>query len=73
MKGMSQVHVARLMGLASSSQLSRFERSERNPTLKQVFQLSAILNRQVTDLYYDIFSEEREKIIKKLNIETKNK
>jgi len=72
-KGLSQVQVASLMGLTSSSQLSRWENSQRLPPLRKAIQLSVLYNRLVTDLFFDIFDEEREKLIKKQNNETKNK
>ena len=63
MAGFSQEQVARMLGLVSSSQISRWERGERTPTLKHALQLAALYKRLVTDLFFDLFDEEREKLI----------
>jgi len=65
MAGLSQVQVANILGVVSSSQVSRWERGERLPTLKHSLQLSVLYKRLVTDLFFDVFDEEREKLIKK--------
>jgi transcriptional regulator with XRE-family HTH domain len=54
-----------MLGLSSSAQISRWEKGERLPTLKHALQLSALYNRLVTDLFFDLFDEERELIAEK--------
>ncbi len=73
MAGLSQVQVASILGVVSSSQVSRWERGERFPTLKHALQLSALYKRLVTDLFFDVFDEERERLIKKMTSKTKKK
>ncbi len=73
MAGLTQVQVAGLMELVSSSQLSRWERGERMPTLKHSLQLAGLYNRLVTDLFFDVFDEERSKLVIKQTSKTKNK
>jgi transcriptional regulator with XRE-family HTH domain len=60
LSGLTQKQVACMLGLSSSAQISRWEKGERLPTLKHALQLAALYNRLVTDLFFDLFNEERE-------------
>lgn len=57
--GYTQRKVAKIIGLASSAQISRWERGERTPTLVQALMLSALYKRLVNDLFFDLFQEQR--------------
>lgn len=49
----------------STAQISRWERGERMPNLTQALRLSALYNRLVNDLFFDLFDEERRCLVRK--------
>ena len=53
------------MKMGSTAQISRWERGERMPNLTQALRLSALYNRLVNDLFFDLFDEERRKVVRK--------
>jgi transcriptional regulator with XRE-family HTH domain len=63
--GLTQKQVANLLGHVTSSQVSRWERGERLPNLVHAVRLSALYQRLVNDLFFDLFVEERESLMKK--------
>ncbi|RIK82248.1 hypothetical protein DCC62_00455 [candidate division KSB1 bacterium] len=60
--GITQQEVARRVGVSSPSQVSRWERGERLPNLTQALRLSALYNRMVNDLFFDLFDDERGRV-----------
>ena len=56
--GYTQKEVAEILGLNSVAQISRWERGERNPNLKQALQLSALYHRLVNDLFWDLYQDQ---------------
>lgn len=60
--GFSARHVAHLFGDASISRVSRYERGERLPDLKNAFRLSIILRVPVEFLFPSLYDSLREHI-----------
>lgn len=60
MARLTQKEVASYLGLTSTAQISRWERGERLPNLRHALRLAALYHRFVTDLFIDLFDEERE-------------
>lgn len=63
--GLTQKQVAQSLGLSTPTQISRWEKSIRLPNLRQAIKLSALYNRLVNDLFFDLFQELRETINQK--------
>jgi len=62
---LTQKQVAQILELKCSSIISRWECGDKQPSLQQALQLSALYKRLVTDIFYDFFCEERTKIVQK--------
>lgn len=62
-RGLTQKAVAKIMGLTSPTQISRWERGERLPNLIQALRFSALFRRFVNDIFYDLFDEQRKLIV----------
>jgi len=65
-RGMTQGEVAHIIGHPSPAQVSRWERGERIPSLLYALRLSALYQRLVNDLFFDIFDEERADVFARL-------
>jgi DNA-binding XRE family transcriptional regulator len=61
---LTQKQVANILNLKCSSIISRWENGTKLPNLIQALQLAALYRRLVTDIFYDLFCEQREKVIK---------
>jgi transcriptional regulator with XRE-family HTH domain len=64
-RGLTQKEVAKILNLGSSSVVSRWERGERVPNLVQALSLSALYKRLVNDLFFDLFDEQRNRVVKR--------
>ena len=62
---LTQREVAKHIKLKSPSQISRWETGERVPNLLQALTLSALYRRLVNDLFFDLFQEQRDRIVQK--------
>lgn len=62
-RGLTQKAAAKIIGLTSPTQISRWERGERLPNLVQALRFSALFRRFVNDIFYDLFDEQRELIV----------
>lgn len=62
---LTQKAVAGYLEMGSTAQISRWERGERVPNLTQALRLSALYNRLVNDLFFDLFDEERRCLVRK--------
>ena len=66
MMGYKQKDVARLLGIKSQSKISRWEKGLSTPSLKNLFQLSALYKTLCDALYFDFFKETREEVYQKI-------
>ena len=64
-KGLTQREVAKLLGLKSQSQLSRWERGVSLPSTLNLFKLSALYNTMVDALFIDFLRKLRKEFAKK--------
>ncbi len=60
---LTQKQVAKILDLKCSSVISRWESGNKLPSLTQALQLAALFRRLVTDIFYDLFCEQREIVI----------
>ena len=60
--GLTQKAVAGYLEMGSTAQISRWERGEWVQNLTQALRLSALYNRLVNDLFFDLFDEERSNV-----------
>ncbi len=60
--GLSQVEVAEILELKSTSSLSRWERGERLPNTRRLLELSALYQRMVNDLMFPHYVRTRARI-----------
>lgn len=60
--GLTQLQVAKILGLHSPSQVHRWEKGKRLPNLTQAIQLSCLYQRLVNDLFWAIHEQERDRI-----------
>lgn len=60
--GLSQVQVARYLGLKTPTSLARWEKGERLPSPQRSFELAAVYHRLVEDLYFPMYSQARNRI-----------
>lgn len=58
-KGLKQYEIAYALE-TSQEQVSRWERGECMPNLEHALRLSAVLNRLVNDMFFEVFDEERD-------------
>ena len=73
MARLTQKQVAEKLGQVSSAQVSRWERGERLPKLEHALLLSALYKRMVNDLFFDLYDEKRDQLVKKSSAKRKKK
>ncbi|MBK9391882.1 MAG: helix-turn-helix transcriptional regulator [Bacteroidetes bacterium] len=63
--GYSQKDVADMLGFTGTSKISRWEKGERMPSVKNLLKLSVIYATLPNDLYYDLWQDVKKNIRKK--------
>ena len=64
-RGYSQLEVAYLLELKTPSQICKWERGRSLPNVPQLMRLSAVYRRIADDLMWDLYSQERDKVLKR--------
>ena len=76
-KGLKQKDIAYYLGIKNISQISRWEKGYRFPSLKNCFKLSLIYECSLNDLFFDLKNEAKifvnKKIKSKSIVESRNK
>ena len=63
--GYSQKEVAKIFGFKSTSRISRWEKGESMPSVKNLLKLSFLYSTLPNDLYYDLWIEVKNNLRKK--------
>lgn len=61
-RGYTQIDVAKLLKLKTSTQICNWERGKSLPNVVQLMDLSALYQRLANDLLWDLFCQERKKM-----------
>ncbi|NHJ31776.1 MAG: helix-turn-helix transcriptional regulator [Asgard group archaeon] len=64
-RGYTQLEVAYLLELKTSSQICKWERGRSLPNVPQLMRLSAVYRRIADDLMWDLFNQERDIVLKR--------
>jgi len=62
MLGFTQKEVAKILGITSTTVISRWENGRSSPDLKNLLKLSIIYKRLIDDLYFDLRSVMRSEL-----------